>query len=291
MDAALPAVTVKSYQDQVFSEKDFIRFSRMIYEQCGIHLKPHKKNMLEARLRKRLRQLDMDDFAAYADFVFSREGQERELVHLLDEVTTNKTDFFREQAHFEFLLNSGLEQLVRSWGVGTQRPLRAWSAGCSSGEEPYTLAMVLAEFAAGQEAFDYSILATDISTRILERGQRAVYAEEKVAPVPEALRRRYLLRSKDRERRQVRVVPGLRARVHFRRLNFMDTDWGLQEPVDLLFCRNVMIYFDRETQLALLRRFCRVLPAGRYLFLGHSESLHGLGLPLTQLAPAIYRRD
>ena len=276
---------------KTFSDGDFERFSRMIYAKCGINLRPHKKNMLEARLRKRLRQLGIDTFAEYAEYVFSEEGTARELVPLIDEVTTNKTDFFRERTHFDYLLGEGLELLAEGFGVGTERPLRAWSAGCSSGEEPYTLAMVLSEYREQSGGdFDFSILATDISTKVLDRARLGIYAEEKVEPVAAALCRKYLLRSKDRERRQVRIVPALRAKVAFRRLNFMEADWGLDAPLDLLFCRNVLIYFDRPTQLALLQRFCRHLPPGRLLFLGHSESLHGLGLPLEQLAPSIYRR-
>jgi chemotaxis protein methyltransferase CheR len=276
---------------KTFSDRDFERFSRMIYAKCGINLKPHKKNMLEARLRKRLRQLGIETFADYADYVFSDEGHAVELVPLIDEVTTNKTDFFREKTHFDFLLGSGLEELSRRCGAGIDRPLRVWSAGCSTGEEPYTLAMTLSEYRerCGGE-YQFSILATDISTRVLERARLGIYAEEKVEPIAEALCRKYLLRSKDRQRRQVRVVPALRGQVSFRRLNFMDADWGLREPFDLLFCRNVLIYFDRPTQLALLQRFCRQLPPGGLLFLGHSESLHGLGLPLVQLAPSTYRR-
>lgn len=275
---------------KTFSDRDFERFSRMIYAKCGINLQPHKKNMLEARLRKRLRQLGIETFAEYADYVFSAEGHLEELVPLIDEVTTNKTDFFREQNHFDYLLRLGLDELARQSGAGTERPLRAWSAGCSTGEEPYTLAMVLSEYREKVGEFDFSILATDISTRVLERARLGIYAEEKIAPVPAELRRKYLLRSKDRERQQVRILPALRRRVSFRRLNFMDDDWGIREPLDMILCRNVMIYFDRPTQLALMQRFCRLLPAGRLLFLGHSESLHGLGLPLVQLAPSIYRR-
>ncbi len=274
-----------------FSDRDFARFSQMIYQQCGINLRPHKKEMLEARLRKRLRMLGVDSFSAYADYVFSEEGRRQELAHLIDVVTTNKTDFFREPAHFAFLQHGGLADLVEHFGIGVRRRLRAWSAACSSGEEPYTLAMVLSEFGRTLPGFDYSILATDVSGRVLDAARLGVYGADKVEPVPEPLRRRYLLRSRDPERRQLRIAPELRARVEFRHLNFMDPDWGLRDPPDLIFCRNVLIYFDRSTQQRLLERFCHLLPQGRYLFLGHSESLHGMGLPLTQMAPSIYRRN
>lgn len=274
------------------SAPDFARFSQLIHETCGIKMPPQKKSMLETRLRKRLRSLELTSFAAYGDYVFSPAGRESgELVQLIDVVTTNKTDFFREPAHFGFLTEVALPRLIHSYGVGMQRPLRVWSAGCSTGEEPYTLAMVLSEFAASVPGFEFSILATDISTRVLEKGRLGVYAMEKVEPVPAQLQKKYLLRHRDPEKRQVRVVPELRERVSFRRLNFMDADLGIREPIDLLFCRNVLIYFDRPTQQALLQRLCRHLFPGRYLFTGHSETLSGMNLPLVQMAPSVYRKE
>jgi len=274
-----------------FSDRDFARFSGLVREQCGINLGAHKKNMLEARLRKRLRRLGFESFSEYAEYVFSDAGRDKELIPLLDVVTTNKTEFFREPAHFQFLSGGGLDRLVAGYGAGRSRPLQVWSAGCSTGEEPYTLAMVLSEYADQDGRFDFSILGTDLSTRVLDQARLAVYPRERIETVPEQLKKKYLLRSKDPERSRVRVVPGLRSRVAFRRLNFKDAEWKIPRQIDLLFCRNVLIYFDRPTQFALLERFCSCLAPGRLLFLGHSESLHGLGLPLTPLAPSIYRRD
>lgn len=279
----------REYADGI-SEKNFARLSRLIHDQCGIKMPPHKKNMLEARLRKRLRGLGLTTYGQYCDYLFGPGSGEGELVNLIDVVTTNKTDFFREAKHFDFLTEVALPRLLTTYGVGLQRPLRVWSAGCSTGEEPYTLAMVLSEFALAHPGFDFSILATDISTRVLEKARLAIYREERVEPVPEALKKKYLLRSRDPEKSQVRVVPELRAKVQFRRLNFMEENFGLREPVDIIFFRNVMIYFDRNQQTALLQRFCGCLPPGRYLFTGHSESLHGMGLPVVQVAPAAYRK-
>jgi chemotaxis protein methyltransferase CheR len=272
------------------SEMNFARLSRLIHDQCGIKMPPHKKNMLEARLRKRLRSLGMATYGQYCDYLFGKGSEEGELVNLIDVVTTNKTDFFREAKHFDFLTEVALPRLLTSCGVGLQRPLRVWSAGCSTGEEPYTLAMVLSEFALANPGFDYSILATDISTRVLEKARLAIYREERVEPVPEALKRKYLLRSRDPGKGEVRVVPELRTKVQFRRLNFMEENFRLREPIDIIFFRNVMIYFDRNQQMTLLQRFCGCLTAGRYLFTGHSESLHGMGLPVVQVAPAAYRK-
>ena len=156
-------------------------------------------------------------------------------------------------------------------------------------EEPYTLAMVLSEFARESPRFDFSILATDISTEILERARQAIYAEDRIEPIPEALRSRYLLRSKNRDAGLIRIAPSLRQRVRFDHLNFLDSDFGIRGSVDVIFCRNVFIYFERGTQEAVLRRFCRHLTAGGYLFLGHSETINGLDAPLSQVAPTVYR--
>ncbi|WP_298436500.1 protein-glutamate O-methyltransferase CheR [Geobacter sp.] len=272
------------------SDREFARFSEFIYGECGIKMPPAKKTMLEARLQKRLRKLGIPTFREYADYIFSHEGAEQELVHLIDVVTTNKTDFFREAGHFDFLTEHALPELIRTRGAGIRKPLSIWSAGCSSGEEPYTLAMVLAEFVGQEEGFSYSILATDICTTVLDKARMAIYEEERVEPVPLALKRKYLLRGKDGHRGFVRIVPELRQRVRFRRLNFMDGDFGMREPLDVIFCRNVIIYFDKQTQERLLNKFCRQLIPGGYLFMGHSETLSGLDVPVVQVASTIYRK-
>ena len=276
--------------DLRLTTRDFERFSRLVYEQCGIRLPAHKQSMLEARLRKRLRALGLASFEEYAELIFSGREPEGELVKLIDVVTTNKTDFFREPAHFDFLVRTALPVLIESDGIGLTRPLRIWSAGCSTGKEPYTLAMVLSEFREIHPDFRFEILGTDISTDVLDKAARGIYGEEKAEPIPPAMRRKYLLRARDPERRQVRVVPELRSLVSFRRLNFMDADYGMREPFDIIFCRNVLIYFDRPTQERLLARFAGYLESGRFLFLGHSETLLGLNLPLRQMAPSVYRK-
>jgi chemotaxis protein methyltransferase CheR len=271
------------------TEDDFLRLGRFIYDECGIRMPPIKKTMLESRLQKRLRILDMDSFVQYCAYLFSSEGLLAEAVPMLDLVTTNKTDFFRESDHFEYLAASVLPGYVQK-GEGACRNLRIWSAGCSTGEEPYTLAMVLQEFAEQSPGFDFRILATDLSTRVLQSGRVAVYHEERTAPVPPDLKRKYFLRSKDRSERVVRIVPQLREKVEFRRLNFMGDDFGIRERVDIIFCRNVIIYFDRPTQERLLQRFCTHLAPGGFIFMGHSETLNGLDVPLVQVSPTIYRK-
>ncbi len=165
-----------------------------------------------------------------------------------------------------------------------------WSAGCSSGEEPYTLAIVLSEYAAAHPGFHFRILASDISTDMLERAEMGIYSSECVAPIPLALKRKYLLRSRDSQSPRVRVAPELRKLVDFRRLNFMDSDYMLAEKVDAIFCRNVLIYFDRATQESILRKLVHNLTPSGYLFVGHSETLHDMDLPVIPVAPALYRK-
>ncbi|NIQ98207.1 MAG: chemotaxis protein CheR [Desulfuromonadales bacterium] len=275
---------------EVMSDQDFRKFSQFIHTHLGIKMPPQKKSMLEARLRKRLRALGLKTFREYRDMFFSDEGMALELGNLCNAVTTNKTDFFREPAHFDFLTDTGLAELLQRFFPDEAPELRIWSAGCSTGEEPYSLAMVLANWfvTAGEEAF--SILGTDLSTRVLDTAHTAIYDMDRILPVPQNLRRKYLLKSKDRERRQVRIVPEIRSRVRFRQLNFMDPEYDLPHPFHAVFCRNVIIYFDRPTQSAIVSRICRHLLPGGFLFMGHSETLSGLNLPLQQVAPSVYRK-
>lgn len=243
--------------------------------------------MLEGRLRKRLQSLKLESSAAYCSYVFSGSGHPEEIPRLIDVVTTNKTDFFRESRHFEYLLEVAVPALLSN---GANRNLLVWSAGCSTGEEPYTLAMVLSDYAERHRGFRFQLLASDISTQVLEHARRAIYKSELLKPVPADLRRKYVMRSKDRASPLQRIVPELRQLVEFRRLNLMDSDFGIDEPVDVIFCRNVIIYFDAPTRAALLNRFSIQLRPGGYLFLGHSETLNGLDVPLTTVGPTVYRK-
>jgi chemotaxis protein methyltransferase CheR len=269
-------------------DREFRLLSSFITQETGIKMPPAKRTMLEARLQKRLKVHRMRSFGEYVDYVFSPEGTRDELVHMLDTVTTNKTDFFREPAHYRYLTERALPRLIREREL--KRPLRVWSAGCSSGEEPYTLAIVLNEFKENNGGFDFSVLATDLSSRVLEKARRAVYEERKLEFVPEELKRKYFLRSKDRDRGLVRVIGELREKVLVRRLNFMAEDYELSEQMDVIFCRNVIIYFDRPQQEKLINRFCRHLQPGGYIFVGHSETLNGLPVPVEQEEPTVYRK-
>lgn len=268
------------------SDRDFKRLAAFIEKELGIKMPDNKRVMLESRLQKRLRILDVASFDDYIERVFS--GDDVELVHMIDMVTTNKTDFFREPDHFD-ALSSRLLPMAISKNPGKSM-FSFWSAGCSTGEEPYTLAMVLEEFRLSHPAFNYSILASDISTRALAAAIDAVYDAEKVVPVPPSYKKKYLLRSKDGAGSEVRIKKLLRDKVEFIRLNFMDDSFPFNGKFDVIFCRNVIIYFDRETQERILSRMCGYLRSGGNLILGHSETLTGMDLPLRGLAPTVYER-
>jgi chemotaxis protein methyltransferase CheR len=273
--------TGPDYRSSVaLSSRDFFRLQKFIYSQCGINITDAKRTMLEARLQKRMKRLNIASFSRYCDYLFSQEGLKDELTHMIDQVTTNKTDFFRESGHFDYLVRKVLPEITRN-----TRSVALWSAGCSSGEEPYTLAMVLKEC-----DYDFTILATDISSRVLEKAKVAIYGDEQVGPIPDLLKKKYLLKSRDPAKSLYRVVPELRAHVKFRRLNFMDDDFGFREPMDIIFCRNVIIYFDKTTQERLLNKFCNYLTPHGHIFMGHSETLLGMDVPLVPIAPTIYRR-
>jgi chemotaxis protein methyltransferase CheR len=267
---------------------EFERLRSLIYAECGINLSADKQTMLEIRLKRRLRILDISSLADYCNRVFGPKGLEDELIHLIDVVTTNKTDFFREAAHFEFLVTKALPDLAKRSGVN--RTSLVWSAGCSSGEEPYTLAMVLSEYAQNFPGFRFNVLATDISTEVLEKASIGIFKTEVVGPVPMALQRKYFMRSRDKASGLVRVVPELRALIEFRRVNFMDAEFDLPQTPEIIFCRNVIIYFDRLTQERLLKKLTRLLAPGGYFFAGHSESLQGMDLPLIPVAPSTYQK-
>ena len=277
-----------SANDQGISTRDYSRLSDLIYQKAGINLGADRKTMLASRILRRIKALNLSSSAEYCNFLFTTQGQREEITHLIDVVTTNKTDFFREPAHFDYLIQKALPQMIAA-SEGS-RPIRIWSAGCSSGEEPYTLAMLLSEYAETHPGFQFRILASDISTTILEKASLGVFTRQVVAPVAPSMQRKYLMRSRKPGSDQVRIVPELRRLIEFRHLNFMDSDYGVEGELDGIFCRNVIIYFDRATQERILSKLAHHLTPSGYLFVGHAETLHDMNLPLTAVAPALYRR-
>jgi chemotaxis protein methyltransferase CheR len=257
---------------------------RFIQAHCGIRMPPGKRVMLESRLRRRLRTLGLRDFRQYCELVLG--GDEVELAAMVDEVTTNKTEFFREPRHFDYLATTVVPGLARA---GLPDGLRVWSAACSTGEEPWTLAMVLSELAGRTPGFRFRILATDLCSTVLEEARGATYDHARIEPIPMALRHKYLLRQRDGGA-AVRVAAALRQQVRFERVNLLERGLERFGPLEVIFCRNVFIYFERAVQREVLLRFMRALVPAGYLFLGHAESIAGLDLPLTQVAPTVYRK-
>lgn len=269
------------------TDAQFSKFSALIYAKCGIHLKPEKKELLNARLGKRLRATGIDSFKAYYEYV-THDTSGAELVHLIDSVSTNFTSFFRENAHFDYLSSTVLPAYLAE-NRGSGQGITIWSAACSSGEEPYTLAMVLEAFVSSNPGMQYRIRATDISTKVLALARQAVYPEDRVAKVPPQFLKRFFQKGVGKSAGFVRVKEQLRRKVSFERFNLMD-ELPCQESLDIIFCRNVMIYFNSATQQALVDKFYRCLAPGGHLFIGHSESLTSINHKFAQVASTAYRK-
>ena len=272
--------------EDALSKRDFDQIARYIYAQAGIRLPPAKLTMIEGRLRRRVRATGRETLGEYCAWVFQDGNLDEERQHLLNAVTTNKTDFFREPKHFDYLQGVVLPQMQAEG----RRRLRVWSAACSTGAEPYTIAMVLDAFARDRRGPDYGILATDLDTEVLAAARRGIYAAAMVDPVPAALRQRYVLRPRARDRDDVRIAPELRSAIGFAQLNLMDDHYPIGEPMDIIFCRNVLIYFDKATQEQVVRRLAACLRPDGLLFLGHSESITGFSLPLTPVANTVFKK-
>ena len=267
----------------MLTDKEFELFKHLIYQQVGIKLDEPKKTLLVSRLGKRLRDLHLSSYQAYYDCV-SGEGGEEELIKLLDLVSTNKTEFYREPVHFDFLRDQVLPE------VQSSKILRIWSSASSSGEEPYTIAMTLADAITDINRWDIKILASDISTRVLAKASSGIYEEERVSQLPIDLVKRHFLRGKGPQAGKLQVRPQIARLVAFRRINLMDPTFPIRSQLDVIFCRNVMIYFDRPTQAKLMEKFFRYLRPGGYLFIGHSESLQWIDHQFTYLRPTIYQK-
>jgi chemotaxis protein methyltransferase CheR len=273
------------------TDKEFARVAKLVSDYVGIKLPAAKRIMVEGRLRKRMRALGHERLKDYCAFLFDGGGLESEFVHLIDAVTTNKTDFFRESEHFSFLANEIVPQLMNLRRAGGRTLIKLWSAAGSTGAEAYTMAMVMAELAARRRELDFEVLGTDISTEVLGQAVLGIYPKDMITPVPAEMCRRYVMRGHSpKHRDDVRIVPELRRRVRFMRLNLVDDKYPLKRDMDVIFLRNVLIYFDRATQEAVTCRMIDHLRPGGFLILGHSESVIGSGLKLRQWAPAIFQR-
>lgn len=271
------------------SQQQFKRISQFMEKTTGIKLPESKRSMIQARLANRLKVLNFDSYSQYIDFVFSsKEHADEEITMMIDLLTTNLTHFFREQTHFDFMENSVLPALVND---GITKP-EIWSAGCSSGEEPYTLSIVMREFMSKNpgQITDYSILATDISTRILSKAIDALYPIESVEKLPYAIKHKYFLKSKDPSKPFAKPKSEVKNKIRFERLNFMDPVFNIQPKKHIIFCRNVLIYFDKQTQLNVIGKLIDCLVPGGFLFLGHSETIFGSNFPIKTVSTTVFQK-
>lgn len=268
----LPLKDVWASIDLRLGEQEFSFLAKLIKQQTGIVLGDNKREMLQARLAKRVRQLKLGSFTEYCDLLSGPDG-EREMGSALNAVTTNLTRFFREPHHFEHLRETALPKLIRRRAEAGRR-LRLWSAGCASGEEAYSLAISLHAALPEVEHWDARILATDIDTDMIARGKAGRYEVSQAELVPGDLRARYLRHVADQPR-YAEVSDALKRLVAFKPLNLLG-HWPMKGKFDVIFCRNVVIYFDRDTQIRLFQRFADILADDGYLYIGHSESLYGL---------------
>lgn len=273
-------------QAEQLSARNFKRLAEFIHGYSGIKMPANKRTMLEGRLRRRMRATRIADVNDYCRYLFEDDGMSAEVIHLIDAVTTNKTEFFREPAHFQFMARQGLPALA----AAGRREIKIWSSACSTGAEPYTIAMVMDEFCQARRGLDYSILCTDICTEVLDQAIAGIFSEQMIEPVQLERRQRYVMRAKDQSSGWVRIAPRLRAKLSFARLNLMDDAYPIDTDLDIVFCRNILIYFDKPTQAQVLSRLCDHLRPGGYLFLGHSESIVGIDLPVVQIANTVFQK-
>ncbi|MBZ5590873.1 MAG: protein-glutamate O-methyltransferase CheR [Acidobacteriia bacterium] len=265
------------------TDREFEKISRLAYEKFGLELKPGKQELVSARLGKKVRAAGFRSFEQYYQSVVADSTGES-LIQLIDALTTNFTDFMREPAHFDFLRNEALA------GWAKRDRVRIWSTACSTGEEPYSIAFALLDALGNASRPRLEIVATDISSRALQHAHRGIYQAARLANLPAAWQRAFLLRGDGKWQGQYRVKPEVAGLVQFRRLNLIEP-FSHPEPFSVILCRNVMIYFDRPTQQKLVRQLASQLEPGGYLLIGHSESLTGIDHPLSYVRPTIYRRS
>lgn len=282
----MTAAAAKEAREFKFRREDFKYISGLIYDQTGIVLADHKFDMMYGRLARRLRDLGLTTVESYIDYFSSPEGRD-ELPNLINAMTTNLTRFFREAHHFETLRHDCLAEKHAQAQAGADRKVRIWSAGCSSGMEPYSIAMTMAASLPQLASWDALILATDIDTKMLDKGKAGLYPADDLSEVPAALRKRYARRAASG---MVVMDDVLKRHIRFRKLNLLH-DWPFKGQFDVIFCRNVLIYFDKETRDSLVARFVERLRPGGTLFLGHSEALAGEKAGLTNIGRSSFRKE
>ncbi|MEL7587681.1 MAG: CheR family methyltransferase [Prolixibacteraceae bacterium] len=279
-----------TYRLLQISEKDFLRLGGLLTERYGIKMPPEKKILFQSRLQKRLLELEMTSFQEYGEFILNPLNTESELTRMVDYLSTNKTDFFREVRHFDLILSTILPELCNS-GLPDYL-IRCWSAGCSTGQEAFSLAMTLEEYKLKTGAsFDYFILGSDVSARVLEIARSGIYPFSQSALIPHAYLKRYVLKSKDPKNQRIKIAKSIRSKTSFIYGNLMDANYRINHKFRIIFIRNTLIYFGREDQRRILERVLGHLEPKGYLFIGHSESLIDFNLPVSLIGPGIYQKN
>jgi chemotaxis protein methyltransferase CheR len=269
-----------------FTNADFERIRQFVSEHTGIVLTEKKKDMVYGRLAKRVRK---GGFASFEDFCTALEqGDEEEQDFMVNAITTNLTAFFREEHHFEYLANTLIPELVEK--NRHTKKLRIWSAGCSTGEEPYSIAMILKESLPNFDEWDVKILATDLDANVIEQGKSGIYRADRMTGIRDDRIKRWFKQGRGKQDDKVKVIPELQQMISFKRLNLLQ-DWPMKGQFDLMFCRNVVIYFDKETQKVLFDRYADILVADAHLFIGHSETLFKVCNRFDSLGKTIYRKN
>lgn len=266
-----------------FNDKDFEFIRNLVFQKTGINIAEHKRNMIYSRIARRLRKLNLKTFVEYCNFLKSDDSDE-EVVEFINAVTTNLTKFFREIHHFEHLEREALPEVIKK-NSGTKR-LRIWSAGCSSGMEPYSISMVMNNTMNDIDSWDAKILATDIDTGMLSTGAEGIYRLDDIETVPVKFRKYITI---DKKRNLAKMNDLIKDRVYFKQLNFIDK-WPVKGPFDIIFCRNVVIYFAKETQKIIFDKFADVLADGGLIYIGHSENLSVVSDRFEHLGKTIYRK-
>lgn len=273
------------------SDTEYVKLADYVYQHCGIALGSNKQHLVKARLMKRLRFYGFASFEQYYDFVTSAEG-EGEIIELINRISTNTTHFFREEKHFEYLSNVVLPEIMAKKKKSADKKVRLWCSASSTGEEPYCLMMTVLEFMEKNNCdWDFKLLATDISTKVLGIASQGEYSHDKTDKIPKQLLLKYFEKVQRPQLVHYRIKPEYRKYVVFRRLNLISPSFPFKGKFDVIFCRNVMIYFDKETQVELVNKFYKFLESGAHLFIGHSENLMGAELKFKRVASAVFKRD
>ena len=266
------------------TEREFIKYRDIVYKEAGITLNDSKKALLQARLMRRMRALNISEFSEYYEYLM--ENYEDEKVNFINSITTNKTEFFRESRHFDFMMEQALSEFVE---MG-RKEIKIWSAGCSTGEEPYTIAITLQEYFENKTKPVLKILATDIDTQVLDKAKEGIYRSDLIEDIPVEILKKYFYRGKAENDGLFKIKENIKNIITFSRLNLLDDPYPMKGQFDIIFCRNVIIYFNKETQEILFKKFSRYLADHGYLFIGHSENISSISDEFLLIGNTIYKK-